>query len=164
MTKKASYIILEFRGNCMQRKDYFIGFIIAIISLACYFVLMVAIGAQSILEFDSSSGKILALVFSMLGIIFIIATIVLNALAIKVWKEEDEIFLKKKKIIISAITCNFIMNIILIIVFALNNMPSSFTFGISIAFHLFVFIGIVIANSLILKEVVPLFQKEDKKS
>ena len=72
--------------------------------------------------------------------------------------------LKRKNIIISAVVCNFIMNIVLIIVFALNNMPSSFTLGISIAFHLFVFIGIVIANSLILKEIIPLFQREGKKS
>ena len=147
----------------MQRKDYFIGFILAIISLICYFVLMVAICAQSVLEVDSSSGKILALVFSLLGAVFIISTIVLNVLSIKAWKEEN-LILKRKNIIISAVVCNFIMNIVLIIVFALNNMPSSFTLGISIAFHLFVFIGIVIANSLILKEIIPLFQREGKKS
>ncbi len=147
----------------MQRKDYFIGFILAIISLICYFVLMIAICAQSVLEVDSSSGKILALVFSLLGAVFIISTIVLNVLSIKAWKEEN-LILKRKNIIISAVVCNFIMNIVLIIVFALNNMPSSFTLGISIAFHLFVFIGIVIANSLILKEIIPLFQREGKKS
>ena len=147
----------------MQRKDYFIGFILAIISLICYFVLMIAICAQSVLEVDSSSGKILALVFSLLGAVFIITTIVLNVLSIRAWKEEN-LILKRKNIIISAVVCNFIMNIVLIIVFALNNMPSSFTLGISIAFHLFVFIGIVIANSLILKEIIPLFQREGKKS
>ena len=147
----------------MQRKDYFIGFILAIISLICYFVLMIAICAQSVLEVDSSSGKILTLVFSLLGAVFIISTIVLNVLSIKAWKEEN-LILKRKNIIISAVVCNFIMNIVLIIVFALNNMPSSFTLGISIAFHLFVFIGIVIANSLILKEIIPLFQREGKKS
>lgn len=147
----------------MQRKDYFIGFILAIISLICYFVLMIAICAQSVLEVDSSTGKILALVFSLLGAVFIITTIVLNVLSIKAWKEEN-LILKRKNIIISAVVCNFIMNIVLIIVFALNNMPSSFTLGISIAFHLFVFIGIVIANSLILKEIIPLFQREGKKS
>ena len=147
----------------MQRKDYFIGFILAIISLICYFVLMIAICAQSVLEVDSSSGKILALVFSLLGAVFIISTIVLNVLSIKAWKEEN-LILKRKNIIISTVVCNFIMNIVLIIVFALNNMPSSFTLGISIAFHLFVFIGIVIANSLILKEIIPLFQREGKKS
>lgn len=147
----------------MQRKDYFIGFILAIISLICYFVLMIAICAQSVLEVDSSSGKILALVFSLLGAVFIITTIVLNVLSIRAWKEEN-LILKRKNIIISTVVCNFIMNIVLIIVFALNNMPSSFTLGISIAFHLFVFIGIVIANSLILKEIIPLFQREGKKS
>ena len=124
---------------------------------------MIAICAQSVLEVDSSSGKILALVFSLLGAVFIISTIVLNVLSIKAWKEEN-LILKRKNIIISAVVCNFIMNIVLIIVFALNNMPSSFTLGISIAFHLFVFIGIVIANSLILKEIIPLFQREGKKS
>ena len=143
----------------MQNKDYIIGFILSLLSLSCYFVLMIAILAQSAMTLDSSSEKILALVFSILGVIYMLATIVLNALACKAGGLQKDELVAKKNIIISAIVCNFIMNVILIIVFALENMPPSFTLAISIAFHLFVFIGITIANSLILKEVIPLFQK-----
>ena len=148
----------------MERKDYFIGVLLSIVCLICYLVLMVAIMVSSIMEINSSSTSILALVFSILGVLFIFLTIVLNFIIMKLWKQDDEKFLSKKFLLIFTLTCNFLMNVILIIVFAINNMPSSFTLGISIAFHLFVFVGITIANSLILKEVVPIFNKGgDKK-
>lgn len=148
----------------MERKDYFIGLLISVICLISYLILMGAIMVSSIMEINSSSTSILALVFSILGVLFIFLTIVLNFIIMKLWKQDDEKFLSKKFLLIFTLTCNFLMNVILIIVFAINNMPTSFTLGISIAFHLFVFVGITIANSLILKEVVPIFNKGgDKK-